>query len=139
MAKNAVLPVSVRARHIYKRKLGTLYAGDSFSALNARPLTNFRGQVQLVFTSPPFPLNRKKKYGNLDGEEYVEWLASYGPLLKNYLKPDGSIVIEVGNGWDSGQPTVSTLAVEALLALKTRRSTASTAVRTMLSQRTIAA
>ncbi|MEK7329986.1 MAG: hypothetical protein AAB113_04215, partial [Candidatus Eisenbacteria bacterium] len=28
-----------------------------------------RGKVQLVFTSPPFPLNRKKKDGNLNGEE----------------------------------------------------------------------
>jgi hypothetical protein len=27
-------------------------------------------------------------------------------------------VIEVGNGWDAGQPTVSTLAIEALLAFK---------------------
>ena len=32
------------------------------------------GQVQLVFFSPPFPLNRKKKYGNLAGDEYLSWL-----------------------------------------------------------------
>jgi site-specific DNA-methyltransferase (cytosine-N4-specific) len=49
----------------YKRPRGTLYVGDSLHALAHAPLTKYRGKVQLVFTSPPFPLNRKKKYGNL--------------------------------------------------------------------------
>lgn len=104
----------------YKRRRGTLYIGDAFNALAHRPLTSFRGKVQMVFTSPPFPLNRKKKYGNLQGEEYVEWLAAYAPMLTDYLTENGSIVIEVGNGWDPGQPTVSTLAIESLLAFKKR-------------------
>lgn len=104
----------------YRRDLGTLYVGDSRRALASKPLAKFKGAVQMVFTSPPFPLNRKKRYGNLQGAEYVEWLASYAPLLAEYLTPNGSIVIEVGNGWDHGQPTVSTLAIEALLAFKQR-------------------
>lgn len=104
----------------YKRRHGTLYVGDSLRALARSPLTRYRGKVQLVFTSPPFPLNRKKKYGNLQGDAYCEWLAEYAPLLADYLTRDGSIVIEVGNGWDAGQPTVSTLAIEALLAFKKR-------------------
>jgi site-specific DNA-methyltransferase (cytosine-N4-specific) len=102
----------------YRRRRGTLYVGDSLHALGHAPLKKYRGKVQLVFTSPPFPLNRKKKYGNLQGEEYVEWLAAYAPRLTDCLTDDGSIVIEVGNGWDAGQPTVSTLAIEALLAFK---------------------
>lgn len=102
----------------YERPRGTLYIGDSLHALGQAPLTKYRGKVQMVFTSPPFPLNRKKKYGNLQGEQYVEWLAAYAPRLTEYLTDDGSIVIEVGNGWDPGQPTVSTLAIEALLAFK---------------------
>jgi len=104
----------------YKRRQGTLYVGDSRRSLARAPLTRYRGRVQLIFTSPPFPLSRKKKYGNLQGEAYCEWLADYAPLLVEYLTRDGSIVIEVGNGWDAGQPTVSTLAVEALLAFKKR-------------------
>ncbi len=104
----------------YQRKLGTMYVGESFAALTHRTLTKYRGGVQMVFTSPPFPLNRKKKYGNLQGDEYVEWLASFAPLFAEYLTPNGSIVLEVGNGWDEGQPTISTLAIEALLAFKKR-------------------
>lgn len=36
----------------------------------------YRGKVQLVFTSPPFPLNRKEKYGNLGGDDYSKWRES---------------------------------------------------------------
>jgi len=32
---------------------------------------NNKGRVQMVFTSPLFPLKTKKKYDNLQGEEYV--------------------------------------------------------------------
>jgi site-specific DNA-methyltransferase (cytosine-N4-specific) len=71
----------------YKRKLGTLYIEDSRTALRDPVLKKCRGRVQMVFTSPPFPLNRKKKYGNLEGDAYVEWLASYANLLTEYLTP----------------------------------------------------
>lgn len=75
----------------------------------------YRGRVQLIFTSPPFPLNRKKKYGNEVGEEYVEWLARFAPLFKKLLTPSGSIVMEMGNAWEPGLPVMSTLALRALL------------------------
>jgi site-specific DNA-methyltransferase (cytosine-N4-specific) len=60
-------------------------------------------------------LNRKKRYGNLQGEQYVEWLASFAPLLRTLLKPNGSIVMEVGNAWEAREPTMSTLPLKALL------------------------
>ena len=76
----------------------------------------YRRKVQLVFTSPPFPLNRKKKYGNLMGQEYVDWLADFAPRFKEILKSNGSIVMELGNAWQPGKPVMSTLALKALLA-----------------------
>lgn len=78
----------------------------------------FFGRIQLIFTSPPFPLNRAKKYGNLNGEEYKEWLCGIGSSLLPLLKEDGSIVIEVGNAWNAGEPTFSTLPMETLLEFK---------------------
>lgn len=81
---------------------------------------NYEGKVQLVFTSPPFPLNRAKRYGNLEGEEYKEWLCSVGNQLKSLITPTGSIVIEIGNAWNSGEPTFSTLPMETLLEFKNR-------------------
>jgi site-specific DNA-methyltransferase (cytosine-N4-specific) len=72
-------------------------------------------QVQLVFTSPPFPLNTQKSYGNLQGKKYIKWFASFAPLLKKYLSPTGSIVIEIGNAWEPGRPVMSTVVLQALL------------------------
>ena len=68
------------------------------------PSMPWRGRVQMVFTSPPFPLVRKKKYGNLSGDAFAKWLASFATGLTQFLTPDGSIVIEFGNGWNPGSP-----------------------------------
>jgi site-specific DNA-methyltransferase (cytosine-N4-specific) len=89
--------------------------GLSDDILKSGALERFEGKVNLVFTSPPFPLNRKKRYGNKTGDEYIEWLSSYGPLLKKMLTPDGSIVMEVGNSWEQGAPVMSTLPIRSLL------------------------
>jgi site-specific DNA-methyltransferase (cytosine-N4-specific) len=89
--------------------------GLAEEALKHRDLDPIRGKVQLIFTSPPFPLNTKKKYGNLKGEEYLQWFAGFGSLFRELLALDGSIVIELGNSWEPGLPTMSTLALKALL------------------------
>lgn len=104
----------------FQTSLGRMVLGKSDEALQERWAERFKGQVQLVFTSPPFPLNRKKRYGNRVGEDYLNWLADFAPLLTQFLRPDGSIVIEMGNAWEPGSPTMSTLALEALMAFKQR-------------------
>lgn len=83
-------------------------------------IENYKGKIDLLFTSPPFPLNRKKKYGNLQGQDYLDWIASLAKKFKDCIKPEGSIVIEVGNSWVKGEPTMSTLALESLLAFKNK-------------------
>jgi hypothetical protein len=76
-----------------------------------------KDEVQLAFTSPPFPLNRKKRYGNKTGEEYLEWLGELARPLGDLLAEDGSLVVELGNAWEPGEPVMSTLALRALLKL----------------------
>lgn len=107
----------------YSTSLGFCLKGLAEEVLNAQD-TAFclEKQVDLIFTSPPFPLNRKKKYGNLQGDAYVEWLASFANVFKRLLKPKGSVVIELGNAWEPGKPSMSTLALKALLALLERGS-----------------
>jgi site-specific DNA-methyltransferase (cytosine-N4-specific) len=80
----------------------------------------YRHKIQLIFTSPPFPLNRKKKYGNLQGAQYLEWFSNLSIKFNKLLTKDGSIVIEIGNSWEPGNPIMSTLNVESLLAFKKR-------------------
>lgn len=100
----------------YQTELGSYYLGSSESLLGSEQLKLYYGNVDLIFTSPPFPLSRQKKYGNLYGKEYVKWIASFAPVFKKFLKPTGSIVMEIGNTWDKGQPTMSTWGLRAFLA-----------------------
>jgi site-specific DNA-methyltransferase (cytosine-N4-specific) len=97
---------------------GKLFVGDSKEILNNPTLQEYKGKINLIFTSPPFPLNRKKKYGNLQGNDYILWISEFASLFKDYLSNDGSIVLEVGNAWNKGLPTTSTLPIESLLSFK---------------------
>jgi len=99
----------------YKTGCGRVYrcqAEDFFASSLAR---RYAAKVQLIFTSPPFPLNTKKAYGNLRGDLYTAWLANFASLFRTMLTPDGSIVLEMGNAWEAGVPVMSTLALEGLL------------------------
>jgi DNA modification methylase len=102
----------------YRTRHGVCYAGKIEDALNSGSFQKYKQKFNLIFTSPPFPLNRKKKYGNLNGSDYVQWLSGITTSLKDYLTPDGSLVIEVGNAWEQNRPTMSTLPLETLLAIK---------------------
>lgn len=90
--------------------------GFAEQVIGSKRFDKYRGHVQLVLTSPPFPLNRRKRYGNLQGTEYKEWLASFAPIFRDLLTPTGSIVLEVGNAWEPKRPVMSTLTMESLLA-----------------------
>lgn len=100
----------------YKTNRGSMYCGLAEVALASDALHKYREKVQLIFTSPPFPLNRKKKYGNEQGEAYIKWLTNFASVFREYLKKDGSIVLELGNAWEPGEPVMSPLALRALLA-----------------------
>lgn len=100
----------------YKTNLGTMYRGfiEDFLDLKGSCVA---GTVQLVFFSPPFPLNRKKKYGNKAGDEYLQWLGDLAPRLVKLLEPEGSLVVELGNAWEPGKPLMSLLPLQALMAI----------------------
>jgi len=104
----------------YATQRGRMLLGKSDDLLANGSLARFEGKVNLIFTSPPFPLNRKKRYGNETGDSYVRWLCDFGPLFKKMLTPDGSMVIEMGNSWEPGLPVMSTLALRALLEFQSK-------------------
>lgn len=107
----------------YSSHGGAYYVGDTVGLLQSKPFKRLHGQVQLILTSPPYPLNKKKSYGNLTGEAYVEWIKSLAPLFSNLLTDDGSLVIELGNSWEPERPVQSLLALKALMALATAKGT----------------
>ena len=73
--------------------------------------------VDLIMTSPPFGLVRKKEYGNVDADEYLSWFRPFANHFARILKPQGSLVIDIGGSWQSGMPTKSLYQYELLIAL----------------------
>lgn len=104
----------------YNKKKGICINTSCEKAIDKYLMPNYMGQIQLIFTSPPFPLNRAKKYGNLNGEEYKEWLCDIGRQLVPLLSDDGSLVIEIGNAWENGEPVFSMLPIETLVEFRQR-------------------
>jgi site-specific DNA-methyltransferase (cytosine-N4-specific) len=104
----------VRIEH--QDSTGKYLVGDVEAALSSPLLEELKGRVNLILTSPPFPLNHKKSYGNLSGDEYLAWIERLAPKLSSLLAPDGSIVIEIGNSWEPRRPVQSLLHLKALMA-----------------------
>lgn len=93
----------VTMKNIYSTKLGKAYQGDSLELLKKIE----DNSINLIITSPPFALLRKKEYGNKDEDEYVEWLAEFGKIARDKLKDDGSLVIDLGGAYRKGLPVRS--------------------------------
>lgn len=85
----------------YRTELGSAYHCDAAELLS----TLADGSINLILTSPPFPLNKKKAYGNVRAEEYVEWFLKFAKQFHRVLRDDGSLVVEFGAGWTKGEPT----------------------------------
>ena len=100
---------------LYRTTMGNFYIGKAEDLAKKRVSLEIKNKVQLILTSPPFPLNKKKKYGNLQGEEYKKWFVDLAKIFSDLLTPDGSIVIEIGNSWEQGRPVQSLLHLESLL------------------------
>jgi DNA modification methylase len=104
-----------KVKELYKTRFGTCYLGYIEDALKTKRFKNLTGKVDLILTSPPFPLKRKKSYGNLNGEKYLEWLTLLAREFRQLLTPRGSIVVELGNAWEPRRPVMSTVPLKALL------------------------
>lgn len=99
---------------LFTTKFGKIYRGDSKVILKEHVK---EGAVDLIMTSPPFALLKKKAYGNVDANEYLDWFRPFGELFHRVLKPTGSLVIDIGSAWIPGQPTKSLYHYKLLIML----------------------
>lgn len=76
--------------------------------------------VRLLLTSPPYPLRTRKAYGNHRGQEHVDWLCRIVEALLPVVMTDGSLVLNMGDVWNGGGPTVSTYQERLVVALEDR-------------------
>jgi site-specific DNA-methyltransferase (cytosine-N4-specific) len=88
---------------IYHTPLGVQLCADSLEVLR----TLAEDSVDLILTSPPFALLRKKRYGNEDQANYVAWLLEFGRAAKRVLKESGSFVLDLGGAYQRGRPVRS--------------------------------
>lgn len=93
--------------------LGCAVLGDSLDYMNSLAADC----IDLIVTSPPFGLVRKKDYGNEDADRYVDWFHAFGEQFKRILKPNGSLVIDIGGAWKKGTPTRSLYHFRLLIML----------------------
>jgi site-specific DNA-methyltransferase (cytosine-N4-specific) len=97
----------------YSTQLGKSYLGDALDLIKQIKSET----VNLICTSPPFALLRQKSYGNVTSHEYVEWFMQFAREFKRVLKPDGSLVIDIGGSWVKGSPVRSLYHYELVLRL----------------------
>jgi DNA modification methylase len=100
----------------FEGRNGKIYCGDSLQLLNDLAIIH-PGSVNLIMTSPPFGLVRKKEYGNVDADKYTEWFQPFAEAFHKALADNGSLVIDIGGAWMAGQPTRSLYHYELLIML----------------------
>lgn len=98
------VPKESTVQEFYRTNLGRMYCGNSLDYLFNVAEEN---SVDLIMTSPPFGLVRKKQYGNEDADKYCDWFRPFAEGFKRVLKDTGSLVIDIGGAWISGSPTRS--------------------------------
>ncbi len=101
-------------RLFYQTALGSMYLADS-SEYAAHQMEEH--SVDLIMTSPPYGLVRKKEYGNVDADQYLDWFRPFAKAFKRVLKEDGSLVIDIGGAWNPGEPTRSLYHFKLLIML----------------------
>jgi DNA modification methylase len=87
----------------YSTDLGALFQEDALKLMQRLPDES----LDMVMTSPPFALTRKKAYGNESVDKYLEWFLPFCLEIKRVLKPQGSFVLDIGGAWLPGHPVRS--------------------------------
>lgn len=71
--------------------LDKIYCSDCLTFLPSLPAQS----IDLIVTSPPYADQRKKTYGGIHPDKYVEWFLPISSELKRVLKPTGSFVLNI--------------------------------------------
>jgi DNA modification methylase len=89
-----------------------LLCGDCLDVLKRMPDRT----IDLIITSPPYADQRKKTYGGIHPDKYVEWFLERSSEFLRVLKPTGSFVLNIKERVHNGERHVYVL--ELILALR---------------------
>ncbi|AFY49466.1 DNA modification methylase [Nostoc sp. PCC 7524] len=97
----------------YTQQHGQAYLGNSLEIISS--ITD--NSINLIITSPPFALTRKKEYGNESSDKYIEWFLPFAYEFKRVLAENGSFVLDLGGAYLPGNPVRSIYQYELLIKL----------------------
>jgi site-specific DNA-methyltransferase (adenine-specific) len=89
-----------------------IICGDVREILPEMPASS----VNLIVTSPPYADSRKKTYGGIHPNKYVEWFLPITEELKRTLKPEGSFILNIKEKTVNGER--HTYVIELVLAMR---------------------
>jgi len=89
-----------------------LYLGDCEEVLQQIP----DNAVDLIFTSPPYADQRKKTYGGIRPDDYVDWFLPKTEQMLRVLKPTGTFILNIKEKVVKGER--STYIMELILAMR---------------------
>jgi DNA modification methylase len=113
MKKPITAPRSSLPKPYYEAEFGSAYLGDALDLIKKVPDRS----INLILTSPPFALTRKKEYGNKSADEYIEWFLDFARHFKRVLTKDGSFILDLGGAYLPGAPVRSIYQFELLVRL----------------------
>ncbi len=90
-AKLPSMSASVSAKSSGVATEASLYHGDARTVLREVESDS----VDLIVTSPPYADQRKRTYGGIPPDDYVEWFMPISQELKRVLSPEGSFILNI--------------------------------------------
>ena len=101
-------------KHEFQEKKQTieLINADCLIALNGLPSDS----IDLIVTSPPYADQRKKTYGGVSADKYVEWFTPIAKELLRVTKSSGSFVLNIKERAINGER--HTYVIELILMMR---------------------
>lgn len=91
-----------------------IHCGDCMDVIQSGQVE--AGTVDLIVTSPPYADRRKKNYGGVHPDHYVDWFMPRAEAFQTALKPSGSFVLNIKEGALNGER--HTYVLELILAMR---------------------
>lgn len=95
-----------------KAPANQIICGDCLEVLQEYP-SNF---FDLIVTSPPYADSRKKTYGGIPPNKYVDWFLPRAEEFLRVLKPSGTFILNIKEKVSGGER--DTYVIELILALR---------------------
>lgn len=107
-----VLPMDTKTTIMLPLPLNQILLGDNEAVLKSFPPNS----IDLIITSPPYADSRKKTYGGVHPDAYVEWFMPKAAEFQRVLKPTGTFILNIKEKVVEGER--HTYVLELILAMR---------------------